>query len=182
MGNNGVNGTFLTNGLQFLNSKYRVFISPIDITGQRLIFFRQMVVWVTNTIRSVNRYSTAYTEDVTTTSPYHSVVWYGHPSTMLYWIFSKVGRIVMVTPDKQDPVVRLRQALTITIINVLIVALSFKSEATVTSNDDQRVRHSVLNAALVNEFVELAMDIPADDYAFGFWEIEKVYSVSHITV
>ena len=92
---------------------------------------------------------------------------------MLDGIIIKVGRIVVVASYEQNPVVRLGQTTTITVIDVLIIALLLKPKAAVTSNDNHRVRHSILNATLKDKLVELAVNIAADDDAFSLWKIEN---------
>ena len=84
----------------------------------------------------------------------------------------KVSGVVVVTSDKQDPVVRLGQTAAITIIDILIIALLLKPEATVTSNDNQCVSHSILNAALKDKLIKLAMYIATDDDAFSLGKIK----------
>ena len=75
----------------------------------------------------------------------------------------KVGWIVVVAPDKQDPVVRLGQAITIAFIDVLIIIRLLKTKATVTGNYNQRVCQSLLNATLMDKLIEIAVDIATDD-------------------
>ena len=107
------------------------------------------------------------------TRPNHRIVGHGHPSTMLDGEIIKVSRVVVITSDKQDPVVRLGQATTIVVIDVLIVAWLLKPKATVSSHNNHRVRHSILDAALKDKLVELAVNIAADDNAFSLWKIEN---------
>ena len=85
----------------------------------------------------------------------------------------KVGWIVVVASDEQDPVVRLRQAITIAVIDVLIIARLVKTKTAITSNDNQRIRQSVQDAALMDKLVELAVNIATYDNAFSLWKIEN---------
>ena len=107
------------------------------------------------------------------TRPNHRIVGHGHPSAMLDGVIIKVGGIVVVASDKQNPVVRLGQTGTITVIDVLIIAWLLKPKATITSNDNHRIRHSILDAALMDKLIELAMYIATDDNAFSLWKIEN---------
>ena len=59
------------------------------------------------------------------------------------------------------------------VIDILIIALPLKPKATVTSNDNHRVSHSILNAALKDKLVELAVNIATDDNTFSLWKIEN---------
>ena len=88
----------------------------------------------------------------------------------------------MVTSDEQNPVVRLGQTATITVIDVLIIALLLKPKSTVTSHDNHRVSHSILNAAFEDKPIKLAMNIATDDYPFSLWKIENsCWSHAYIT-
>ena len=49
----------------------------------------------------------------------------------------------------------------------------------VARHDDQGVGHPVFDAALVDELVELAVDVPAEGDAFGVGEVEKACGVVH---
>jgi len=113
------------------------------------------------------------------TRPDYRIVGYGHPSAMFNGEIIEVSRVVVITSDKQDPVVRLGQTSTISVIDILIVAWLLKPEATVTSNDNHRVLHSILNAALEDKLVELAVNIATDDNAFSLWKIEIMVFIYH---
>ena len=102
---------------------------------------------------------------------------------MLDGIIIKVGRIVVVASDKHDPVVRLGKTAAIAVISILIIALLLKPKVTVTSNDNQRVSYSILNAALKDMLVELAVYIATDNDAFSLWEIESsswIHQISYL--
>lgn len=139
--------------------------------GVRLL--GQMVGGMIHAIRPVDGYCTTDAKDFMTTRPYHRIVGHGHPSAMLDWEIIKVSRIVVVASDKQNPVVRLGQTATITVIDVLIVPRLLKPKTAVTSNDYHRVRHSILDAALMDKLVKLAVNIATDYNAFSLWKIEK---------
>ena len=106
------------------------------------------------------------------TRSYYRVIWHGHPSAMLDGIIIKVGGVVVVASNKQDPVVRLGQTATIAIIDILIITWLLKPKATVTSHDNHSVRQSILDAALMDELVELAVNIATDDNTFSLRKIE----------
>ena len=116
---------------------------------------------------SVYADGTTDAKDSMATRPNHRIVGHCHPSAMLDGVIIKVGRVVMVASDEQNPVVRLGQTTTITVIDVLIIAWLFKPKTTVTSNDNHRVRHSILNAALKDKLIELAVNIATDDNTFS---------------
>ena len=173
MGDNGVYSEVLTDGIKFISIKHWILVCPIDITGQGLVLFRQMVGRMAHAIRPIDGNGTTDAKDFMATRPNHRIVGHCHPSAMLDGVIIKVGRVVMVASDEQNPVVRLGQTATITVIDVLIIALLLKPEATVTSNDNHRVRHSILDAALMDKLIKLAMNIATDDNAFSLWKIEN---------
>ena len=116
------------------------------------------------------------------TRSHYRIIWNGHPSVMLDGTIIKIGGVVMVASDEQNPVVRLGQTAAIAVIDIFIIALLFKPEATVTSNDNQCVCHSILNAALKDKLIEVAMNIATDYYAFSLWEIESssIHQISYL--
>jgi uncharacterized membrane protein YjgN (DUF898 family) len=114
------------------------------------------------------------------TRPNHRIVGHGHPSAVLDGEIIKVGGIVVVASDKQNPVVRFGQAATIAVIDILIIALPLKPKATVTSDNNHRVRHSILDAALKDKLGEIAMNITTHHNAFSFGEFEKYFFLVHL--
>ena len=132
-----------------------------------------MVAGMTHSIRSIDGYGTTDAKYFMAKCSYNRVIWHGHPSAMLDGRIIKVGGVVMVASDEQNPIVRLGQTATIAVIDVLVIALLLKPKAAVTSNDNQRVSHSILNAALKDKLIELAVNIATDDDAFSLWEIEN---------
>ena len=130
-------------------------------------------------IRPVDGYSTTDAKDFMTTRPYHRIVGHGHPSAMLDGVIIKVSRVVMVASDEQNPIIRLGQTAAIVVIDVLIIALPLKPKATVTSHDNRRVRHSILDAALKDKLIKLAVNIATDDNAFRLWKIEIMVFIYH---
>ena len=107
------------------------------------------------------------------TRPDHRIVRHSHPSAMLDREIIKESRVVVVASDKQNPVVRLGQTGTIAVIDVLIIARLLKPKATVTSNNNHSIHHSILDAALKDKLIELAVNIATDDNAFSLWKIEN---------
>ena len=86
---------------------------------------------------------------------------------MLDWVIIEVSRVVVVASDEQNPIIRLGQTGTIAVIDVLIIARLLKPKTAVTCHDNHRVRHSILNAALMDKLVKLAMNIATDDNIFS---------------
>ena len=83
----------------------------------------------------------------------------------------------MIATNKHDPVVCLCQTFIAFLIDILVIARSFESEATVTSHDDKRIRHAILHTALKDKLGEFGMNITAHHDAFGIWEFLIVYRI-----
>lgn len=83
----------------------------------------------------------------------------------------KVGRIVMIAPYENDPVVRIIHTLAIAPYNVLIVTFLLKSKSAVASHNEQGIFHLVLHAKLVYEKIEVTMNVPRNNYALGFGKL-----------
>ena len=62
---------------------------------------------------------------------------------------------------------------------LLIISGLFKSESTVSSNDEQRVRQLVLDAQFVYQRIEFPVDVSADDDVLGFVECICMENILH---
>ena len=76
----------------------------------------------------------------------NAVIRDGTESLVVNPLLLEIGRIIMVSADHYDPVVRLGQPAGYLVEDLLIVSGLFKSKATVTGYDQQRVSHPVLGA------------------------------------
>ena len=79
----------------------------------------------------------------------------------------EIGRIVMISSNKQQPVVKLRQSITASFIEILVTPRFLESETTITSNNNHGIGHTVLYAAFINELHEVAVNIATHHDAFG---------------
>ena len=52
---------------------------------------------------------------------------------------AEIGRIVVISTDKQQPVVCLRQPLATSLVDILVIAWFLESKATVASNDNHGI-------------------------------------------
>ena len=94
----------------------------------------------------------------------------------------------MITSYKHHPVIGSRKFITTTLIDILIGAWSFKTKATIPCDDNKRICHFVLHAALINKLGEVSMNISTHHNAFSFREIQtncihiaKVLKLIHST-
>ena len=72
----------------------------------------------------------------------------------------------MIAPDHHNPIVRFGQPTRDLREDLLIVSRLLKTETAVSGNDEQSVRHSVLNAQLEHHLLEVAVDVSANNDAF----------------
>ena len=84
---------------------------------------------------------------------------------------AEIGRIVVISSNKQQPVVKLRQSLTTSFVEILVIARFLESETTIASNDDYGIRHAILYAAFIYELHEVAMDVATHHDAFGIGKL-----------
>ncbi len=69
----------------------------------------------------------------------------------------------MVAADEDDKIVCFPQPAGDLAVDLLIVSRFLETEATVPGDDEQGVRATVLDAQLVNDSLEIAMDVATDD-------------------
>ena len=70
----------------------------------------------------------------------------------------------MVAAYEDDVVVRFAEPAGNLIVYVFIVSRFLETEAAIPGDNEQGVRATVLDAQLVNDFLEIAMDVATDDY------------------
>ena len=93
---------------------------------------------------------------------------------MLDGLRVEVGRIVVIFSNKQQPVVSLRQPLTASLVEILVIAWFLESKTTIASNNNHGIGHAVLYAAFIDELREVAVDIATHHNAFGIGEFEHI--------
>ena len=105
------------------------------------------------------------------TSFNHGIVGQRHPSPVLDGLQVEIGRIVVVATNEQQPIVSLREPLSASLVNVLVIAWFLESKTAVASNDNHGIGHTVLYAAFIYKLREVAMDIATHHDAFGIGEL-----------
>ena len=115
-------------------------------------------------------------------SPYDGVVGHRHPSAVFDGMVVKVSRVVMVAPDEQYPIVVVGQTLAVPHIHILVIALLFKAETAVSGHNDQGVGQAILDAAFVDEQVEVAVYVPTHDDSLCFRELVDPFVAIHTSV
>ena len=93
---------------------------------------------------------------------------------MLDGLQVEIGRIVMISSNEQQPVVSLRQSLTASFVEILVVAWFLESKTTIASNDNHGIGHTILYATFIDKLCEVAMDIATHYKAFGVGKVVHV--------
>ena len=89
-----------------------------------------------------------------------------------------ISRIIMISPHKNNPIVCVAESVCNRIINQIVVAGFLEAKATISGNNKQCVRTSVLYAQFKYECFEVSMDISGDNYLFSV----RIFIVFHFVV
>ena len=73
----------------------------------------------------------------------------------------------MVATNEQQPIVSLREALSTSFVEILVIAWLLESKSAITSNDNHGIRYAVLYAAFIDQLSEVAMDIATHHNVFA---------------
>lgn len=85
----------------------------------------------------------------------------------------EVGGVVVIAPHERYPVVCLAESSRILVVDALVVTGPVEAEAAVAGNNQERVRHPVLDTEPVHEGMEVPVDVSADDDVLGVGVFEK---------
>lgn len=96
-----------------------------------------------------------------------------HPSWMMDRLEIEVRRIVVVAAKERQPIIGFGKPSAAFCIKILVVPRAIKSKAAIAGHDDERVGHTVLYAAFVDELLELTVNVSAYNNAFGSWEFDS---------
>ena len=83
---------------------------------------------------------------------------------MINPFFGIISRIIMIPSYKNNPIVSFAESAGNSIINPIVIARFIEAKATISCNDKQCVRTSVLYAQFKNKCFEVTMDITGDNY------------------
>ena len=83
---------------------------------------------------------------------------------MINPFFGIISRIIMIPSYKNNPIVSFAESAGNSIINPIVIARFIEAKATISFNDKQCVRTSVLYAQFKNKCFEVTMDITGDNY------------------
>ena len=122
-------------------------------------------------ILPVDRDGSSDTQGSMSVRLHHRIIRDGHESLVRNCLSVKVGRIVMVATHKHYPIVRLPHSLVVAIEDTLVIPFLFETEPAITSNDYHSILQLILDAHLVHQHVEVAMDISANYQTFAVREI-----------
>jgi hypothetical protein len=89
--------------------------------------------------------------------------------------FGKIGRVIMIATNEYNPVVRFAQPPGDSVVNLIIIPWLVKSKPAISSNNQQGVRTSVLDAQLENKRPEVSVNVSGNDDLFGFWIVEQFH-------
>ena len=101
-----------------------------------------------------------------TTSSNDAIVRNATETLMEDALLLEIRRIIVVAANHRNPIISLGQPTRDLREDLLIVSRLLKTETTVSGNDEQRVRHSVLNAQLEHHLFKGAVDVSANNDAF----------------
>ena len=115
------------------------------------------------------------------TSLNHGIVGQSHPSPVLDGLEilgrakrqsrAEIGRIIVIATNKQQPIVGLRETLSTSFVEILVISGLLESKTTVASNDNYGIRHAVLYATFIHQLREVPMDIATHHDAFRIREV-----------
>ena len=145
---------------QCLPVKARHLIRPV---ASRLSGMRPRISC--DAIGPVNADGTANAEDRMTASSNDTVVWDAAEALVLDPLLLEIRRIVVIASDHHNPVVRLNKPTRDLCEDLLIISRPLEAKSAVSGNDEQSVRHSVLNAQLEHHFFKGTVDVSANHYA-----------------
>ena len=87
---------------------------------------------------------------------------------------AEISRIIVIPANEQQPVICLREALTASFVEILVIAWFLESKTTITSNDDHGIRYAVLYAAFIDQLCEVTMDVATHHNALCIGEVKHV--------
>ena len=99
---------------------------------------------------------------------YDGIVWNGNKPFILERTTVEIGRIVVITSDEKNPVVRLIHTLGVLLDNIFIIASVFKTKSAVSSHNEKRIFHLILHAHFVHEKIEISVNISRNDDGLAF--------------
>ena len=114
----------------------------------------------------------AYAKDVVTISCDYTKIRNGPPSFVSNSLLCEIGRVIMVSSQKNNPVVRLAKPVGDMVIDLFIISRFIKTKSAISRYDEQRVLTLITDTEFVNQRFKVSMDIPGNNYLPGFRIIE----------
>ena len=181
MGDDGIDGADLVDGIEFCLVINGALVGPVNVGNKGRVGLLEMEVLGVHAIGAVDGCGTSHTKDGVSTSLHHRIVGQCHPPPVLDRLEilgrakrqsrAEIGRIVMVATNEQQPIVSFREPLSASLVNVLVIAWFLESKTAVASNDNHGIGHTVLYAAFIDELREVAMDVATHHDTFGIGEV-----------
>ena len=105
MGDNGIDGTDLIDGIEFAFVIKWTLVWPIVVGDKGSVWLLKMEVFGTHKIGAVDRGRTTTAEDGVSAGFYHRIVWECHPPMMLDNLQIEIGRIIVVATNEKQVIV-----------------------------------------------------------------------------
>ena len=174
MGNNSINLEAGVNLCQCLPVKVWHLIRPVTsrLGGMKPRICREA-------IGPVNTDGTANAEDRMTASSNDTVVWDAAEALVLDPLLLEIRWIVVIASDHHNPIVRLNKPTRDLRKDLLIIPRPLEAKSAVSGDDEQSVRHPVLNAQLEHHLFKGAVDVSTNDNAFRICVVECKHLIIH---
>ena len=158
MGDDSINLVFSVDFCQSLLVKSRHLIRPV---ASRLGGMRPRISSMA--IGPVNADGSANAEDRMTASRHDAVVRDTTEAFVVNALLLEIRRVIVVAANHRNPIISLGQSTRYLCGDLLIVTRPLEAKTAVSGNDEQSVRHPVLNAQLEHHLLEVAVDVSANN-------------------
>lgn len=119
---------------------------------------------------SVYADGTTDAKDVVSASLDDTVIRNASESLVMNTFLLEICGVIMIATDHHNPITCFTQPRGIAIVYIVIVSRLIEPKSAVPSNNKHGIRHLILIAQLIYHGVEIAVNIAANNYAFGFWK------------
>ena len=161
MSDDRVDGTDLVDGIEFGLVINGSFIGPVNVGDKGRVWLLEMEVLGVHAVGAVDGCGSTHTKEGMSASLHYGIVGQRHPPPVLDGLEilgrakrqsrAEIGWIVVISSNKQQPVVSLRQPLTASLVEILVIPRFLESKAAIASNNDYGIGHAVLNATFIDQ-------------------------------
>ena len=181
MGDDGIDSTDIVDGIEFGLVINGSFVGPVNVGDKGRVWLLEMEMLGVHAVGAVDGCCSTHTKDGMSASLHYGIVGQRHPPPVLDGLEilgrakrqsrAEIGRIVVIPSNEQQPIIRLREALSASFVEILVIARFLESKTTITSNDNYGIRHAILYATFIDQQCEVAMDIATHHDAFRIREL-----------